>query len=213
MQDIPYGDHFTVETCWDVIESGPAGCQLKVSICVAFSRKTVFRSTIEKGTVTECTAAFKAWVVKARQALQEPVMHRRSLSGQRSLPAPSPEGSPHQEKKRWPKRESVDGGEVPPRKGPLVGCLKTSSDRLQLSSPRALPATQTQSASAVSLPGLVPHAQPAILLVQLLLLLLVAVSLVVFGAIAARFVEGSLWRSHSDGQVELQVSFTWLHRQ
>ncbi|KAL4443672.1 hypothetical protein ABPG75_011409 [Micractinium tetrahymenae] len=49
MSDIPYADHFSVESRWDVVPAG-GGCHVTVHVKVPFTKKTLWRGFIEKGT-------------------------------------------------------------------------------------------------------------------------------------------------------------------
>uniref|UniRef100_A0A061R0Z2 Gram domain-containing protein 1a-like n=1 Tax=Tetraselmis sp. GSL018 TaxID=582737 RepID=A0A061R0Z2_9CHLO len=69
MQDIPFGDYFTVETRWDVTEAEHGECHLAVAVDVPFSRKTMFRGKIEKSAIGEASSSYAAWVEKAKRAL------------------------------------------------------------------------------------------------------------------------------------------------
>jgi hypothetical protein len=46
MQDIPYGDYFSVEVRWDIEDlkgRGPDCCNLRISLDVPFTKKTVWK--------------------------------------------------------------------------------------------------------------------------------------------------------------------------
>eukprot|EP00192_Tetraselmis_astigmatica_P003622 CAMPEP_0117669946 /NCGR_PEP_ID=MMETSP0804-20121206/12440_1 /TAXON_ID=1074897 /ORGANISM="Tetraselmis astigmatica, Strain CCMP880" /LENGTH=573 /DNA_ID=CAMNT_0005478111 /DNA_START=405 /DNA_END=2126 /DNA_ORIENTATION=- len=199
MEDIPYGDHFTVETCWDVAELGPASCQLRVLICVLFSRKTFFRSTIEKATLAEATAGFRAWVAKARQALSDPSPrlqpgHCRSSSWQRCPTPSSPEFSPEKQpllEQQQPCRKSSEG---------LNSSVRVSTE-MDRPAPSATPASATSWLHAALRSLQTP--QGTLLLLLLALASLVAFAVVVRGQGAA----SAAWQSGArpDEQLQLQM--------
>eukprot|EP00873_Tetraselmis_striata_P042724 jgi/Tetstr1/462988/TSEL_007929.t2 len=70
MNDIPYGDHFTVDMRWDVTPQGSAACQVELRINIPFSRKTMFKGKIESTTASETKSCFSTWMAKAKQHLQ-----------------------------------------------------------------------------------------------------------------------------------------------
>jgi hypothetical protein len=60
MSGIPYADHFTVESRWDVAPHG-GGSRITVHLHVPFSKKTMWRSFIEKGSYDDVLEAMQRW--------------------------------------------------------------------------------------------------------------------------------------------------------
>eukprot|EP00245_Coleochaete_scutata_P017035 TRINITY_DN8165_c0_g1_i1.p1 TRINITY_DN8165_c0_g1~~TRINITY_DN8165_c0_g1_i1.p1 ORF type:complete len:381 (+),score=54.34 TRINITY_DN8165_c0_g1_i1:1-1143(+) len=77
MTDIPYGDYFRVEVRWEVERSetssftGRDSCNLRISVNVPFSKKTVLKSQIEKNTLDESRESYTHWLREAQSALLE----------------------------------------------------------------------------------------------------------------------------------------------
>ncbi|KAL3699206.1 hypothetical protein R1sor_017228 [Riccia sorocarpa] len=74
MTDIPYGDYFRVEVRWDVenlLGRGSKHCFVRVSLCVSFCKKTMFKGKIEQGTYDESKEAYTTWIREAHSRLRE----------------------------------------------------------------------------------------------------------------------------------------------
>lgn len=71
MNDIPFGDHFSVDMRWDVTPHASTSSQVELRINIPFSRKTMFRGKIENTTASETSACFAAWMTKAKQHLED----------------------------------------------------------------------------------------------------------------------------------------------
>ncbi|KAL6766516.1 hypothetical protein ACKKBG_A36340 [Auxenochlorella protothecoides x Auxenochlorella symbiontica] len=83
MNDIPYSDHFTVDSRWDVTSSEDDTCTVRIYIFVPFSKKTMWRSFIEKGVKEGCLTSFTAWRDMAKDV----------LAGKKGTPAPKTQKS------------------------------------------------------------------------------------------------------------------------
>ncbi|XP_011089290.1 protein VASCULAR ASSOCIATED DEATH 1, chloroplastic [Sesamum indicum] len=74
INDVPYGDYFTVEARWDVEKDGNdsrPGCILRVYINVAFSKKTMWKGKIVQSTLEECREAYAIWIELAHEVLKQ----------------------------------------------------------------------------------------------------------------------------------------------
>ncbi|KAL0397669.1 UNVERIFIED_CONTAM: protein VASCULAR ASSOCIATED DEATH 1, chloroplastic [Sesamum calycinum] len=74
INDVPYGDYFTVEARWDVENDGndsKPGCILRVYINVAFSKKTMWKGKIVQSTLEECREAYAIWIDLAHEVLKQ----------------------------------------------------------------------------------------------------------------------------------------------
>lgn len=69
MTDIPYSDHFRVETRWDVEPADQGGCHVQVQVRVPFTKTTLWRKFIEKGVADNCREAFAMWKQMAERHL------------------------------------------------------------------------------------------------------------------------------------------------
>jgi hypothetical protein len=76
MSDIPYGDHFKVETRWDILanpeDSGLATGESKmiIHIAVPFTKNTMFKKFIEKGVTESLLEAYQMFKRLAAQRLE-----------------------------------------------------------------------------------------------------------------------------------------------
>lgn len=68
MSDIPYADHFSVETRWDVAPA-KGGSRVTVHIQVPFSKKTMWQRFIEKGSFDDTLEMVQGWRQMASQNL------------------------------------------------------------------------------------------------------------------------------------------------
>ncbi len=70
MSDIPYGDHFKVETRWDICpnESG-SGSTLVIHIAVPFTKNTMWKKFIEKGVTESLLEAYQMFRRLADQTI------------------------------------------------------------------------------------------------------------------------------------------------
>ncbi|CCI47912.1 unnamed protein product [Albugo candida] len=70
--DVPYGDHFSVIDRWTImpiqLESG-VGTHLQIELKVAFSKSTLWKSTICSKAAAENTKKFEQWVSHAKETL------------------------------------------------------------------------------------------------------------------------------------------------
>lgn len=66
--DIPYGDHFRVETKYEFTTTGDKS-KITISTAVFFSKKTMFRGKIESGTLKESKDSFEQWVFFAKNEI------------------------------------------------------------------------------------------------------------------------------------------------
>ncbi|CBI16667.3 hypothetical protein VitviT2T_023309 [Vitis vinifera] len=74
VNDVPYGDYFTVEGLWNVESDGDesnGGCILRVYVNVAFSKKTMWKGKIVQSTVEECREAYAIWISLAHELLKQ----------------------------------------------------------------------------------------------------------------------------------------------
>ncbi|KAG0611474.1 hypothetical protein M758_7G143600 [Ceratodon purpureus] len=74
MTDIPYGDYFKVEVRWDVERlygNGQCHSFVRVSLDVAFSKKTMWKGKIEQGTHEESKEAYTTWIQLARGVVRD----------------------------------------------------------------------------------------------------------------------------------------------
>lgn len=81
MSDIPYGDHFKVETRWDVFPSteasdvpsgvgNPESSKMIIHIAVPFTKNTMFKKFIEKGVTDSLLEAYQMFKRLAAQKLE-----------------------------------------------------------------------------------------------------------------------------------------------
>ncbi|KAJ8748799.1 hypothetical protein K2173_011355 [Erythroxylum novogranatense] len=85
INDVPYGDHFSVEALWDVAKDGDEsneGCDLKIYINVAFTKRTVFRGKIVQSTVEECREIYGLWLKMAHELLKQKNFEKRQDEAQ-----------------------------------------------------------------------------------------------------------------------------------
>jgi len=66
--DIPYGDHFRVETKFEFATTGDKS-KITISTAVFFFKKTMFRGKIESGTLKESKDSFEQWVFFAKNEI------------------------------------------------------------------------------------------------------------------------------------------------
>ncbi|KAL1217148.1 Protein VASCULAR ASSOCIATED DEATH 1 [Cardamine amara subsp. amara] len=74
INDVPYGDYFTVEGAWDVkrdCRDSIEGCTLDVYVNVAFSKRTVWKGKIVQSTLEECREAYATWIRMAHKLLKQ----------------------------------------------------------------------------------------------------------------------------------------------
>uniref|UniRef100_A0A7S1SIG4 VASt domain-containing protein n=1 Tax=Tetraselmis chuii TaxID=63592 RepID=A0A7S1SIG4_9CHLO len=70
MNDIPYGDYFSVDMRWDVTAASRTTSLVELRINIPFTRKTMLKGKIEKTTAGETSACFAAWMSKAKEHLE-----------------------------------------------------------------------------------------------------------------------------------------------
>ncbi|XP_076906475.1 protein VASCULAR ASSOCIATED DEATH 1, chloroplastic-like [Bidens hawaiensis] len=78
INDVPYGDYFSVEWLWDVVANSNNSCTLKVYVTVAFSKKTMWKGKIVTATVEECRDTFAAWIELAHALLKQKTIDREA---------------------------------------------------------------------------------------------------------------------------------------
>ncbi|XP_010544358.1 PREDICTED: protein VASCULAR ASSOCIATED DEATH 1, chloroplastic isoform X2 [Tarenaya hassleriana] len=74
INDVPYGDYFTVEGLWDVqreCRGSKEGCILRVYVNVAFTKRTVWKGKIVQSTLEECKEAYATWIKMAHGVLKQ----------------------------------------------------------------------------------------------------------------------------------------------
>ncbi|KAK1430376.1 hypothetical protein QVD17_13062 [Tagetes erecta] len=71
INDVPYGDYFSVEGLWDVVADSSNSCKLRVYVNVAFSKKTMWKGKIVTATVDECRDTFAVWIELAHALLKQ----------------------------------------------------------------------------------------------------------------------------------------------
>lgn len=82
MNDIPYGDHFKVETRWDIFPEVPVAgsaendpkqisSKMVIHIAVPFTKNTMFKKFIEKGVTDSLLEAYQMFKQLAAQKLEE----------------------------------------------------------------------------------------------------------------------------------------------
>ena len=70
MSDIPYGDHFKVETRWDICpDTTGSGSTLVIHIAVPFTKNTMWKKFIEKGVTESLLEAYQMFRRLADQAI------------------------------------------------------------------------------------------------------------------------------------------------
>jgi hypothetical protein len=70
MSDIPYGDHFKVETRWDICpETTGSGSTLVIHIAVPFTKNTMWKKFIEKGVTESLLEAYQMFRRLADQTI------------------------------------------------------------------------------------------------------------------------------------------------
>ncbi|XP_076927671.1 protein VASCULAR ASSOCIATED DEATH 1, chloroplastic-like [Bidens hawaiensis] len=78
INDVPYGDYFSVEGLWDVVANSNNSCTLKVYVTVAFSKKTMWKGKIVRATVEECRDTFAAFIELAHALLKQKTVDREA---------------------------------------------------------------------------------------------------------------------------------------
>lgn len=92
MSDIPYSDHFKVETRWDISPGiNPGTCSVTVHIAVPFTKSTMWRKFIEKSVIESSLEAYQMFTQLADAELAESATDRETLQ-------PKQKGSPVGEK-------------------------------------------------------------------------------------------------------------------
>ncbi|KAH6789609.1 hypothetical protein C2S51_004615 [Perilla frutescens var. frutescens] len=83
INDVPYGDYFTVEGRWEVEQVGNDStpcCTLRVYTNVAFSKKTMWKGKIVQSTVEECREAYAIWIDLAHEVLKQKNLEKGGVS-------------------------------------------------------------------------------------------------------------------------------------
>eukprot|EP00884_Botryococcus_braunii_P008439 jgi/Botrbrau1/17597/Bobra.0166s0036.1 len=85
MNDIPFGDHFSVETRWDITPvpldpSGTQRCQVQTYVAIPFSKGTIWKKAIEKGTLDSCKESHSDWLAQASKALEPVILPNASVA-------------------------------------------------------------------------------------------------------------------------------------
>ncbi|GAM16971.1 hypothetical protein SAMD00019534_001460 [Acytostelium subglobosum LB1] len=88
MMDIPYGDHFRIEAKWDVTQTSESTCNLKISLCVRFIKKTWFKSKIDSTTSKESKASFVQWIQIAKQEILKTMSMKTAAAPAQTIVAP-----------------------------------------------------------------------------------------------------------------------------
>ncbi|KAJ0803264.1 putative GRAM domain, PH-like domain superfamily, VASt domain-containing protein [Helianthus annuus] len=78
INDVPYGDYFSVEGLWDVVADSSNSCTLRVYVTVAFSKKTMWRGKIVTATIEECRDTFAAWIELAHALLKQKTVAKQA---------------------------------------------------------------------------------------------------------------------------------------
>ncbi|KAI7739264.1 hypothetical protein M8C21_021009 [Ambrosia artemisiifolia] len=90
INDVPYGDYFTVEGLWDVVADSSNSCTLRVYVNVAFSKRTMWKGKIVTATIEECRDTFAAWIELAHALLKQKSVDKEAnkLIGEVNVEAP-----------------------------------------------------------------------------------------------------------------------------
>ncbi|KAK9058976.1 hypothetical protein SSX86_021594 [Deinandra increscens subsp. villosa] len=78
INDVPYGDYFSVEGLWDVVADSSNSCTLRVYVNVAFSKKTMWKGKIVTATVEECRDTFAVWIELAHVLLKQKTVDKEA---------------------------------------------------------------------------------------------------------------------------------------
>ncbi|XP_038683963.1 protein VASCULAR ASSOCIATED DEATH 1, chloroplastic isoform X3 [Tripterygium wilfordii] len=74
VNDVPFGDYFSVEVRWDVQRDGDEsteGCVLRVYIDVKFTKRTFWKGKIVQSTLDECREVYALWIQMAHEFLKQ----------------------------------------------------------------------------------------------------------------------------------------------
>jgi hypothetical protein len=94
IMDIPYGDHFSVEQRWDYTPTEDnKKCKVESRLRIPFSKKTMFKSTIESSTKQLCKEASEDWVSAAERWLEPPIPIQPEVGTPASVFANSVDGA------------------------------------------------------------------------------------------------------------------------
>ncbi|KAF5732869.1 protein VASCULAR ASSOCIATED DEATH 1 chloroplastic isoform X2 [Tripterygium wilfordii] len=80
INDVPYGDHFSVEVCWDIqrdSDESTEGCALQIYVDVKFTKKTIWKGKIVQSTQDECREVYALWITMAHEFLKRRNLGRR----------------------------------------------------------------------------------------------------------------------------------------
>lgn len=69
LEDIPYGDYFTVEDRWTIQSIRDEKCRVKFEIAIAFTKSTIWKSKIESRAKEDCKLKFQKWCQMAKNQL------------------------------------------------------------------------------------------------------------------------------------------------
>ncbi|KAL4447234.1 hypothetical protein ABPG77_007267 [Micractinium sp. CCAP 211/92] len=130
MSDIPYADHFSVEARWDVVPAAD-GCQVTVHVQVPFTKKTLWRGFIEKGTFDsslEAAHQFKEMALERLSAERVHGQHHRTGTAEAEWGALLGRGPQHA--KRHSRAGSLSGGVPVGRQLPVLTRHRRSPSRL-----------------------------------------------------------------------------------
>lgn len=130
MSDIPYADHFSVESRWDVVPAGD-GCRVTVHVKVPFTKKTLWRGFIEKGTFDsslEAAHQFKELAMERLSAEPARGHHHRTGTAEAEWGALLGRGPQHA--KRHSRAPSLSAGVPVGRQLPVLARHRRSPSRL-----------------------------------------------------------------------------------
>lgn len=125
MSDIPYGDHFKVETRWDIFpQKTGSGSTLIIHIAVPFTKNTMWKKFIEKGVTESLLEAYQMF-----RRLADQTLARIGESGQRSHSGSlRPEDLLPQQEEDW---DMILGRVEPKFRGGLASLRKMQQELAQ----------------------------------------------------------------------------------
>ncbi|KAI3804248.1 hypothetical protein L1987_25648 [Smallanthus sonchifolius] len=113
INDVPYGDYFSVEGLWDVVEDSSNGCTLRVYVNVAFSKKTMWKGKIVTATIEECRDTFAAWIELAHALLKQKTVDKEANNLVAEVNVEAPVRTPDHLEPPYQKRDMTTTQTVP----------------------------------------------------------------------------------------------------
>ena len=70
MPDLPYGDHFTVESRWDITNVGENMCRAQLHVRIPFGKSTMLKRVIEKSAMSSMAESAQLFIQLAEESLK-----------------------------------------------------------------------------------------------------------------------------------------------